>query len=646
MPDNVLIFVFDPLDMAHQAVIPAGRAVDRGFRLEQLSVDPASGEVAGPAGREKLDPKVMDVLVELAGNAGQVVLREDLLARLWDSPVVSDESLSRCIYELRRQLSLAGGDERYKAMIETVPRRGYRLKAAVTPVAPPAETPPERPSRRPRRWPASLIAAVVVIAIAVAGWFVLGRGPEEPRPAPAAEQYSLAVLPFDDLSKDRDQGHFSDGVSEEILYQLNRTGSVRVIGRTSSFSFRGQALSIPAIAAKLGVTHVLEGSVRKSGNRLRITTRLVEAASNSQVWSKTYDREIGDVFAVQDDIAGEVAGALDATLTGRAQHVPSLEAHNLFLQGEFFYNRRAPGDSERAVKYYQEALEIDPAYARAWAALAGGYSLLAYGGSMPRQEALEGQGAAARKAIDLDPLLAPGHARLAQYYFDIGDRPNSYRIFDRAIELDPDDLLVLTLAAGIAMRNGEVAEAIRKYDRLVAREPRSAAYHANRGIYLQAVGRFDDARAALETARELNPALGPELDLAIARILVVQGQLDLARAVIGRLTEGGSRDHALALLYHAEGRKDEADAVLGRLASTSTRAVDVRLAEVYAFRGMKDDAFRALDGLREAIERNEPSAASQLWSWQVELRVSPFLNALRDDPRWPPLLVEPTVVSF
>ena len=207
---------------------------------------------------------------------------------------------------------------------------------------------------------------------------------DERSPRPGTAQFSLAVLPFDDLSQEQDQAHFSDGISEEILNQLNKTRTLRVIGRNSSFSFRGQAVNIPDIAQKLDVTHVLEGSVRKSENRLRITARLVEAASNSQVWSKTYDREIGDLFVVQDDIAGEVAGALDATLASRVEPAPDLEAHNLFLQGELFYNRRAPGDIERSVKYYKDALAIDPGYARAWAALAGAYSLLAYEGNMPR----------------------------------------------------------------------------------------------------------------------------------------------------------------------------------------------------------------------------------------------------------------------
>ena len=262
------------------------------------------------------------------------------------------------------------------------------------------------------------------------------------------------------------------------------------------------------------------------------------------------------------------------------------------------------------MKYYKHALAIDPGYARAWAALAGAYSLLAYGGNMPRQEALEAQGEAARKAVDLDPDLAAGHARLAQYYWDIGDRPNSYRIFDRAIALDPDDLLVLTLAAGIAMRNGDVAAAIGRYDRLVAREPRSATLPrqprhlpAGRGTLRRGAG--------LRSTRRGNSTRisGRELDLAIARILVVQKQFEQARAVIDRLPEGAGRaTMASRCCITPKAARRRRTRRSTRLEAESTQAVDVRLAEVYAFRGMKDAAFEALEGLREAIERNEASS--------------------------------------
>jgi TolB-like protein/DNA-binding winged helix-turn-helix (wHTH) protein/Tfp pilus assembly protein PilF len=620
--------------MDERANMTAARGLNGGFRLEGLEVDPPAGEVAGPGGREKLDPKVMDTLLVLAEAANQVVLRDLLMARLWPDAVVTDESLSRCIYELRRQLSLAGGDERFTALIETIPKRGYRLRGTVEPRAPAA-----------RRWKRPFAALAAVIAVAFGLWLATGRQPAEAPAVPTAAHYSIAVLPFDDLSSGQDQAHFSDGVSEEIINRLSKTRSLRVISRRSSFSFRDESASIPEIARKLDVTHVLEGSVRASGDRVRITARLVEAAGNSQVWSKTYDLELGDLFAVQDQIADGVATALDATLNGHREYVPNIEAYKLFLQGELFYNRRAPGDIERAERYYRQALAIDPSYARAWASLAGAYSLLSYGGAMPREEALARQGEAARKAIDLDPTLAVAHARLAQYFWDIGDRPSSYRIFDQAIALDPDDLLVLTFAAGIEMRKGKVAEAIARYDRIVALDPRSAANHVNRGIYLQAADRFEEAKAELADASALNPELADELDLAIARILVFQGRLKEADGFTRRLPEGELRDHALALLRHAEGRTAEADAALARLAAESSKPVDIRLAEVYAYRDMPEQAFRALQGVAEAIERNDAASASQLWSWQVEMRVSPFLRRLHGDPRWKQLMIEPLTVS-
>jgi len=449
-----------------------------------------------------------------------------------------------------------------------------------------------------------------------------------------------------DLSPEQDQEHFSDGISDEILYRLNQSPTLKVIARPSSFSFKGQETSIPEIAAKLHVTHVLEGSVRKSGNRVRLTVRLAEAASNTQVWSQTYDYELGDVFEIQEEIAGQVATALNATLAREPAHDPKEAALEPFLRAEFFYNRRAAGDIARAVKYYQQAISIDPEYARAWASLSGAYSLLAFSGDMSRAEALEKQSEAARRAVALDPNLAVGYARLSQYYWDIGDRESGYRTLDRAIALDPNDLLVLTFLAGIAMRNGDVAGAISRYDRIVALDPRSATHHAHRGIFLQAAGRFDEAKSELETAREFNPDLAPEINLTIARILIVQDRLDEASNLIGGLPEGDAgRDHGLALLYYAQGRHAEADAALNRLVARLGPPVDIRLAEIYAFRGMHDRAFATLQGLQNAVDRNAPTEASVLWSLQVELRVSPFMAPLHDDPRWQALMVEPRSVS-
>lgn len=613
-----------------------GWPLEQGFQLGELRIDPRAGEVTGAGGAEKLDPKVMDVLVVLAGHAGQVVLREDLLTRLWPNAVVTDDVLSRCIYELRRQLALAGGDEQFKAMLETVPKRGYRLNGEISPLARSTGRPPARRST----WPLLAGAAAASVAV-VAGltWFITREPADAP---PAGEVASIVVLPFVDMSAAQDQAYFSDGVTEEILNRLSQARSLRVIDRTSAFAFRGKTSSISEIAAKLDVTHALEGSVRRSGDHIRITARLVEASTNSQLWSETYDRQSGDLFAIQDELATAVAGALRTRLEGVAPDSPaSREALDLFLRGQFLYNRRAPGDIAQAVKYYQEALAIEPDYARPWAGLAGAYSLLAYDGEMSREDALEKQGEAARKAVELDPNLAVGLARYSQYHWDIGDRKTAYEIFERAVALDPDDLLVLNFSAGLAMRGGDAKSAIEFTRRIVARDPVSASHRVALGMYLQAAGQLEAARSELLRAKEFNPELGSPLDIAIARILVLQGRLEDARRVIAGLPPGEHRDHGFALLLHAEGRRVEADEVLERLVERSAGTPDIRLAEVFAWRGMVEQAFAALAGLQEAIDRNEPRFSSQIWSWQLELRVSPFLKPLYADPRWQPLLIEP-----
>jgi TolB-like protein/Tfp pilus assembly protein PilF len=565
-----------------------------------------------------------------------------LLARIWPHAVVTEDALSRCLYELRRQLSQAGASEQFKAMIETVPKRGYRLNGTITPLSQGSRS----GKRAGLRWRFAAVGAALLVVAAL--WYTLAQRPgtDSSQPTAGETTASIAVLPFDDMSAEQDQEYFSDGVSEEILNRLTQVESFLVIARTSSFAFKDQNVNIPEIARKLNVPHVLEGSVRRSGDRVRITTRLVEASSNSQLWSETYDRAAGDLFAIQDDIAASVATALRTTLAGTATRgaaPANAAAYELFLQGEFFYNRRAPGDVALAEKYYRDALAIEPGFARAWASLAGVYSLLAYEGAIPRDVGLEKQGEAARKAIELDPNLAVGHARFSQYHWDIGDPTEGYRIWDTALALDPDEPLVLNFTAGVAMRAGEIDKATRAQRRLVERDPLSAGHRVNLGMYLQASDQLEAAKTELQKALELNPGIGSGVSLAIARLLVLQKQFGDASALIARLPEGELRDHGLALLAHAQGRRKEADGILARLVARSKTTPDIRLAEVYAFRGMTEEAFEALQGLQEAIEWYEPPLTSQIWSWQVEMRVSPFLKPLHADPRWQAMMVEPGV---
>jgi len=620
------------------------QALEQGFQLDGLQIEPQTGEVSGPGGREKLDRKVMDVLVLMAQHAGHVVSREELLAKLWPNAVVTDDALTRCFYELRRQLSHAGGDERYRLLLETLPKRGYRLNGTVTPLRPQTSAAsPQRPKRRILAMAIAIPAAIVLVVIAGQR---LTRGPDESQTPPAtAESNSVAVLPFLDMSEDGDQGYFSNGVTEEILNRLSQSDNLRVIARTSSFSFRDESLDVPQIAARLNVAYVLEGSVRKSGGRLRITAQLIDASSNSHVWSNTYDRGLGDLFAVQDEIASSVATALQVTLArGKpgGQMPKSVDAYERFLQGKFFYDRRAPGDIERAVKYYEDAISIDPNYARAWAALAGAYSLLAWDGQTPTKALQAKQGEAALKAVELDPNLGIAHARLAQYYFETLDYKKAKDHSRKAVALDPDDPMVLALTGGEASAREDIGEAIAMQHRIVAQDPLAAAQRTNLAVLLLADAQLDEAMAEFRRVLELNPDAGLDVHIEIVRIFVLQRRYDEALTAVARLPEGKYRDHGLALLYQAPGRLVEADVALKRLAAQPGDMMDsIRLAEVFAFRGMSEEAFASLQKKKDALERDKNLGLSWIWFFQHEMRVSPFLTPLHADPRWAPLMAEP-----
>ncbi len=626
--------------------------LESGFRLEGLAIDPRTGEVSGPGGREALDPKVMDVLVLLAQSAGQVVLREELLREVWPDTVVTDDALSRCVSELRRQLSHAGSDERYRSMLETLPKRGYRLNGKID-VPSPSPTPPSLSpaSPDPRAQPRSnrtVLAIASIMLLAGGAWLVASRLSDKPprESAPrtaAAATNSIAVLPFVDMSAAQDQRYLSDGIADEILNRLTRIPALRVIARTSSFTFRDQQTDIREIASKLDVSHVLEGSVRRAGDQVRITAQLIEASSNSHLWSRTYDRALGDLFAVQDEIAASVATALDLSLSDATHDFPApntAAAHQLFLQGEFFFNRRGPGDAERSAKYYEDAVSLEPDYARAWAALSRAYSLLGDGGSMPRSVARVKQGEAAHKAVALAPRVAEGHYTLARFYFEGGDRENAHKHLETAASLDPgaDADFEVSVESG-----GHLEADVDLHRQMVARDPLSAVNRNNLGVMLVAVGRLEDAKSEFLKAKELSPD-NDDIELEIIRVLVLQRRYDEVHAACFRLPEGEARDHGLALLFDAPGRRTEADAALARLVEGrgSDLGRNIRLAEVYAYRRMTEEAVSTLQDYRNAIDPGAETSDYQIFWMQREMDLSPFLAPLHTDPRWKELMAEPT----
>jgi TolB-like protein len=491
-----------------------------------------------------------------------------------------------------------------------------------------------------RTW---ILATVAAIAIAIA----TGLWLRSSRVAPASgSALSIAVLPFTDMSERHDQGHFSDGIAEEILNRLAQSEDLRVIARTSSFALGGEALDVMEIARKLGVTHMLEGSVRKSGDRIRVTAQLVAGSDGAHVWSRTYERRLDDMFAIQDEIASSVATALRITLVSArsmSSSPISFEAYESFLQGDHMYYRREPGDVERSVGYFKRAIALEPEFARAWAGLAAAYGHLSWEGPEQDLELRRLHGEAARRAVALEPDLAVAQVRLAGYLEEINEIEESDKHFRIAAELDPEEPLVLNQSVDNALERDNFDKAIEIQRRIVLRDPLNRVARQNLALFLMVDGRLDEAMKEYRGVLDLSPEAGPDIEVELVRIDVLKGLDAEAHAGAMRLPEGRFRDHGLALLYRSPEFRAESDAALERLTripSEGTTNVGedimnhVRLAETQAFRGMIDAAFATLRQKQAVLVHKWGQGSNVAWYFGREATLSPFLKPLHADPRW------------
>ena len=473
-------------------------------------------------------------------------------------------------------------------------------------------------ARAPAKNWIGLIAVVVFLLIA--GIFFYKR--QSPQKTTNGKT-SLVVLPF--TSADKDQEYFSDGLAEELIGTLSRNPKLRVISRSSAFSFKGKETNIKTIAKTLNVTHVLEGSVRKSGNQLRISAQLVEAATDSNIWSQTYDRQMDNIFAIQDEITSSVADALRVTLQGEKPGVKETnpEAYNAYLQGRYFFDRRSKEDLEKAIGYFEQALQIDPNYARAWRGLSAVHMSQADTGYVPVDEGYAKARREVQKALELDPNLAEAHASMGgiktNYDWDWGGADVTFK---RALELEPSNVAVLRGTASLAFTLGRFGEAIALNNTAIELDPLRVAAHTNLGFYLYYAGRWQEAEAAIRKALELNPQY-PYAHCLLGRINLAQSKPEEALAEMEKEPEPFWRGHGLALAYHASGKKKEADAALADYMKEYQNDAAFQIAEIYAYRGETDKAF-------EWLER----AYKQRDGGLSEMKGDPLLRSLHSDPRW------------
>jgi len=444
------------------------------------------------------------------------------------------------------------------------------------------------------------------------------------RPEPAGvPRQSIAVLAFDDMSPDHSQEYLSDGIAEELLNLLAKIPDLRVAARTSSFSFKGQNLEIPVIAARLGVAHVLEGSVRKSGSRVRITAQLIQADTGFHMWSETWDRTEEDVFAIQDEIAAAVVAQLRVKLLGEAPRAKSTdhEAYELFLQARHLAHEITARSLEDSNAKYRQALTIDPEYAPAWVGLSSNYANQANYGLLPSAEGYALAREAAMRALASDPAYAPVQANLGWLAIVDGDLSAGAQHFERALQLDPTDLKVLRNAASLLQYLGRVEQAIDVVAFVTARDPLNPKSNNNLAVtYIQA-GRWAEARDAAEVAIGLSPdLLGGQYLLGEA--LLGQGEAAAALAAFGREADEFLRLKGRALALHALGRQEESRAGVQELAERWGGEWACEVAEVYGFTGDADAAF---DWLDRALVQKE---------FLSQVRWSALLRRLHADPRW------------
>jgi TolB-like protein/Tfp pilus assembly protein PilF len=459
-------------------------------------------------------------------------------------------------------------------------------------------------------------------------WFFLhpGRSVAARSESAAIPEKSIAVLPFVDLSEMKDQEYFADGMAEEILDELTKVPNLRVMARTSSFQFKGRNEDVRTIGTQLNVAYVLEGSVRRSGNEVRITAQLIDTGNGTHRWSGSFDREAGAVLAMQDEVATGVARALQVTLGADELRSRPLsvrpEAYDSYLRGRHGEDQMNQAGWELAVIEFQKALELDPSFTPAAELLARTDVLLADYAPDPEGHRLETARQAALAALRLDPNSAAAHAVLGDVYMNKREWAASEREVNIGRRLEPRNSVLLQIEGKLAMIRGQSDDAIQFLNSVLEADPlRPTAHQLAEYAYLGA-HRLKEAEAEIRKALQVSPELDTgHYDLAL--ILLAQGQREAALKEVEREVDDQNRDAGLAIVHFAIGRKNDSDAALARLIASSAKSWPSGISQVYAARGELDEAFSWLD---RAYSQND-----------VDL---PFIRCylpwapLRQDPRY------------
>ena len=604
-----------------------------GIRFGAFEIDLRSRELRKSGIRVKLQDLPFRLLVFLAERPGELVTREALGAALWPAGTFVDfeHGLGTAINKVREALGDSAANPRF---IETIPRRGYRFLATVESVGAALAAPIKQ---RPRLGWGGILVVGLALAIAVfaIGW--AGRLGKSGGTASFGPIRSLAVLPLENLSGDASQDYFADGITEELTTDLAKIGALRVISHTSVERFKHAGKSLPDIARLLHVDAVVEGAVLRSGNQVRITAQLVRAPAYEHLWAQTYDRDLGDVLAFEDEVAREIAGeiriqlsALERSRLATARKVIP-EVHDAYLKGRDEWSKRNPASLVKALESFKAAIGKDSTYAPGYAGLADTYAILGAAGYdvMPESEAMEEARAAALKAIELDDTLSDAHASLGfvAYSYD-WNWAEAEKEFKRSLDLNPSNATAHQWYSEFLADLSRWQPAIAESERAAAVDPMSPIIHENLARPYYYSRRLERAIAYSKQTLEGDPDFSIS-HLRLGRAYAAEGRYTEAAAEFQRyFTLSGGSTLALASLANVRaraGERQEALRLAAQLRSEATRknVPAYQFALIYA--GL-DDSGEAIRWLEKAYQERS--------DFLVCLKVEPLFDGLRADPRF------------
>jgi len=606
-----------------------------------------------------LTPKAFEMLLVFVQSDGRIITKDELMKAVWSDNFVEESNLTQTIFVLRKAL-VETSERRY---ILTIPGRGYRFAAQVKEIgrdepssdetrseevpSPPAIADSAIPARA--EWPSLLkwpllVAAVLAITLGVLGihfhWFQPAA-----RAQTAAPRVLLAVLPFQNLTGDPGQEYISDGLTEEMISDLGRLSPDRlgVIGRTSVMLYKQNPKSLDQVGRDLGVQYVIEGSLRRDSDHVRITAQLIQVKDQTHVWARNYDRELRDLLNVQAEISQEIADEVEFILGGphklkavrpaTPSNTTSYEAYDLYLKGLFFWNKRTPAGFQQAADYFQQAIAKDPNYARAYAGLADTFGLMSTWIQVPQNEFMPKARIAALRALEIDETLAEAHTSLALFAENYDyDWQTAEREFQRATLLDPSYATAHQWYAEYLSFQGRFDEALAESERARQLDPLSLIIATDHGAILYLARQYDRAIAQFRAVVDMDPSFTRASTLLVSAY-VQEGRFGEAEGELNRIHFAADSPWSWAWkarLYGRWGRTAESKQAVAKFERLASKmGPDRTLATLFVYLGVgKKD--QALNLLQKAYSEHSNVVAF--------LKVDPMYDPLRDDPRFQDLL--------